>query len=369
MPAFKFLNLFLIAILFNATSAHAGDILFNTKELQAKLQTPAYAAAKKFCQSDNVKWDGKLPNPIDGLNSTDGYGSDNRPASFTWYIMVLTGQSLAGDAKATADLKAGLLEWARAGAFLKSDDAHDTYYALKRYMLPIIISLSAVDYTMSDDEKQEMINWINQIVPKLDTKFQGDVDHNNHRYLADSVLMAWGAYTSNPKLIAIGRSGFVKALKDARPDGSLPLETRRGSRATWYMRHALSNLVTIAEIDKRLGGNLYSIKSNGNSLASIMNYFITATYSPLAILPHAAQNYIPGPHKDYLEQDTDYMRRRGHDRHYMAFAEAYIYQKSFAAARLKLLMQNETKWKQRPFIDEYVGGNASCFYWQSGGPI
>ena len=33
-----------------------------------------------------------------------------------------------------------------------------------------------------------------------------------------------------------------------RPDGSLPLETRRGARALWYQRHAIASLVVIAEI-------------------------------------------------------------------------------------------------------------------------
>ena len=58
-------------------------------------------------------------------------------------------------------------------------------------------------------------------------KFDGDVDHNNHRYLADSVLMAWGAYTGDQKFYDIGEKGFMRALGDARADGSLPLETRR----------------------------------------------------------------------------------------------------------------------------------------------
>lgn len=342
--------------------AEARPVLFDVEERKAQLQTAVFKSAKQHCLARNVKWDGKLPSPISGLKTTDGYGSDNRPAHFTWYVMVLTGRSLAGDAASTAALKKGLLEWSSAGAFLNSDSAHDTYYALKRYMLPIVVAISVIDAELSSSERNQIVKWADAIVPKLDKKFNGDVDHNNHRYLADSVLMAWGAYKGDKRLIDIGRRGFLKALADARPDGSLPLETRRGSRAIWYIRHALSSLVTIAEIDRQLGGNLYQVKRNGNSLASIMNYFISASRAPLLVLPHAAENYIPGPSKDYLEQDMDYMRRRGHDRHYMAFAEAYILRGGMAAARLNLLMNEKTKWRHRPYIDEYVGGNASCFY-------
>ena len=360
------LKLFVLLSLI-ASSAWGAPILFDAEERRAQLQTPAFKNAKTYCMADNVKWDGKLPSPISGLKTTEGYGSDNRPAKFTWYVMVLTGRSLAGDAKATNDLKEGLLNWARSGAFLQSDAAHDTYYALKRYMLPVVISLSAIDDTLDSSERKEIVKWIDAVVPKLDKKFDGDVDHNNHRYLADSVLMAWGAYKKDNRLINIGRQGFIKALEEALPDGSLALETRRGSRAIWYMRHALSSLVTIAEIDRLLGGNLYNETRNGNSLASIMNYFISASRAPLIVLPDAAKNYIPGPNKNYLEQDMDYMRRRGHDRHYMAFAEPYILRNNLSSMRLDILMRQETNWKQRPYIDEYVGGNASCFYWKPRG--
>lgn len=347
--------------------AQAGNVLFDVKARKAELQMPSYQKAREYCMAENVKWDGKLPDPISGLKSTDGYGSDNRAASFSWYVMVLAGRALAGDIKAERELKDGLLTWAHAGALLQSDDAHDTYYALKRYMLPIVIALSIIDDHLSADDREEITGWVGAIVPKLDKKFDGDVDHNNHRYLADSVLMAWGAYTGDQKFYDIGEKGFMRALGDARADGSLPLETRRGARATWYMRHALSSLVTIAQIDKVHGGNLYQAKNGNGTLAAIMNYYITAFRTPVIILPHASENYIPGPHKDYLEQDVDFMRRRGHDRQYMAFAEEYRYQPTLAAKRLDLLMQQKTEWKNRPYIDEYAGGNTSCFFWQPGG--
>lgn len=366
MHIFKliFCLLLMVAVSFPAA---ARDVLFDVEKRRQELQSPAYAEARQYCKADNVDFDGKLPEPIKGLKTTEGYGSDNRPADFSFYVMVLSGRSLAGDSKATKALKDGLLQWAKAGALTQGDQRHDTYYALKRYMLPVVIGISIIDDQLTSEERKILTKWVDAIVPKLDKKFDGDVDHNNHRYLADSVLMAWGAYKADTELYNIGRKGYLIALRDALPDGSLPLETRRGARATWYMRHALSSLVTIAEIDKAHGGNLYQTEYQGSSLAHIMNYFITASYAPLMIIPHAAQNYIPGPHKDYLIQDTDYMRRRGHDRHYMAFAEAYRYQPTLAAKRLDMLMQEKTEWKHRPYIDEYVGGNATCFYWQPGG--
>ncbi len=363
------LKLITLAFLFTgiANTSFAADVFFDVNKRKAELQTPAYAKAKEYCLAKNVKWDGKLPEPVSGLKTTDGYGSDGRSASFSWYTMVLGGRALAGDQQAAKDLKYGLLTWARAKALTQSDDKHDTYYALKRSLFPVVVSLGIIDDQLTADERRTIVNWLDSIIPRLDKKFEGDVDYNNHRYLADSVLMAWGVYKKDPHLIKIGRDGFKMSLRDMRADGSLPLETRRGTRATWYMRHSLSSLISIAEMDKHLGGSLYRTQYKGNSIAAIVNYFITASHAPLIILPHASQNYIPGPDKNYLVQDKDYMRRRGHDRHYMAFAEAYIQQPTVAAKRLDILMKLKTKWRHRPYIDEYVGGNASCFYWQPGG--
>lgn len=343
-------------------SVMAKNIIFDINKRKALLSQQAYQAIRSDCLAQNVEWDDKAPSPIKGLKSTEGYGSDNRPEELTWYVMVNGGRALAGDTKAAKDLHQTLLKWAKAGAFLDSDAEHDTYYALKRYMIPLVINYAIIAESLPAQDKQLIDQWMDKVIRPLDKKFDGDVDHNNHRYLADSTLMAWGAYRGDEKLIEIGRNGFLKALKAAKPNGALPLETRRGKRAVWYMRHALSSLVTIAEIDRQLGGSLYQTSVEGKTLATIVNYFVSAHRSPITILPDAAQNYIPGHKFDYLQQDTDYMRRRGHDRHYMAFAEAYINQPTLAAQRLRLLMQQEQAFAQRPMIDEFVGGNGSCFY-------
>ena len=66
---------------------------------------------------------------------------------------------------------------------------------------------------------------------------------NNHRYLSDSVDMAWGALRGDDALFRQGIASFLLALAQMRADGSLPLETARGARALWYQRHAIASLV------------------------------------------------------------------------------------------------------------------------------
>ena len=47
-------------------------------------------------------------------------------------------------------------------------------------------------------------------------------------------------------------------------EGALPLETRRGARALWYIRQAITDLSVIAEIYERNGDDLYGLKKTVN---------------------------------------------------------------------------------------------------------
>jgi poly(beta-D-mannuronate) lyase len=230
-------------------------------------------------------------------------------------------------------------------------------------MMPVIVNYGIVRESFSEKQQEVIEAWIDKVVRPLDKKFGGDVDRNNHRTLADSILMLWGAVKGDDALYNIGIEGFKHVLREARPDGSLPLETRRGQRATWYMRHALASMALMAEIAARKGDDLYALRENGVGMDTIVNAFVTAVYAPVSILPDAAQNHIPGPHRDYIFQDDAYLRVRGHGRHYMAFAEMLVRHPSFASTRLEALL-NKTSFRERPLIDEYIGGNATCFFWE-----
>lgn len=350
-------------------AAHAGmdgNVLFDIAARKEALATQAYAPARQACLvSGGEKMLENVPTPMDELKETEGYGSDNRAEGFSWYVMVQGGRALAGDEKAAASLRDMLLAWAKAGALLKTKESHDTYYALKRIMLPVVVNYAIIAPSLSDDDRATIEAWIDPLVRRLNTKFGGDVDVNNHRYLADSVLMAWGAYKGDNALMQQGIDRYHEALRAARPDGSLPLETRRGARATWYMRHALGSLTVMAEIAALHGSDLYSVAENKVTLDTILGYFIDATNNRLFILPRAAQNYIPGPSEDYIHQDLGFLSARPNQRHYMAFAEAYLAheQTSLNAKRFAALMQR-TGFKERPLIDDYLGGNATCFFWK-----
>jgi poly(beta-D-mannuronate) lyase len=352
------------ALVVTSPAFAGGDIYFNIAERKAQLQQKEYAKAREYCLAGNINIPKEIPAPIESLYAKEGYGNDNRMEPFTLYVMILGGRALAGDEAAAKALRDLLRSWADADALWRTPAADKTYYPLQRYMIPVLVNFAIVADGYSTDTRAHVEAWLDKVMRPLGKHFGGDVEHNNHRYLADSAVMAWGAYRDDDALYQQGMEGFKVALREALADGRLPLETRRGARASWYMRHALTNLTLMAEIARHQGDNLYDLQIDGKSVDSVMNQFITGSYAPLAILPDAAMNYKPGDSFEYLKADAGYLKRRT-DRHYMAFAEAYTaHHKSFASLRLRQLLSKAGSYEGRPFLDDYFGGNATCFFWQ-----
>lgn len=349
-----------------ATPATAGvKGLFDVEQRRAELTKPEFAEIRKACMAQDISQPEKdIPKPVDGLKETEGYGTDRSMTEFSWFMMIHGGRALAGDKTSEGLIKTALLQWADADALAKTEEVHDAYYALKRALLPMIVSYTIIRESLSSDEQEKIEDWIDPLVRKVDKKFDGDVDLNNHRYLADSVLTLWGAVIDDDDLYDKGQERFEIALDQMQADGALPLETRRGARALWYIRQSIADLTLIAEVYALNGDDLYGMTKDGKSLPLLTNYFISAANAPLAIMPDASANYIPGPSEEFLNQDMAVLHRRGGKRHYMAFAHLYLKHygtEELSAVRLNTLMQR-TGFKELPLIDDYIGGNATCFW-------
>lgn len=347
-------------------NANAADVsLFDVNERKKQLQTKEYSEIKKYCMALETKQpDDKMPEPIMGLKATKGYGTDKSLNDFTWAIMIHGGRSLSGEETSTSLLKETYLKWANANALNETEQTHDAYYALKRALLPIIVSYTIIHDDLNKDEQKIIENWITPLVQKIDFKFDGDVDHNNHRYLADSVLTLWGDIIDDKELYKKGKERFEITFDQMDKEGGLPLETRRGSRALWYMRQSLSNLTLIAEVYKNNGENLYDLRKDGKSFPLLTNYFVSAVNAPLMVLEESSANHIPGPSDYFLNQDMGMLTTRGGKRHYMAFVYPYIQaygDEELSSIRLQALAE-KTAFKQLPLIDDFMGGNTTCFW-------
>lgn len=349
----------------SVTSSEAASFkgIFDTEARAALLRTADYAPIRTACLRipANPKWM-SLP-PIMGLAATEGYGSDNSAEDFSWAVMVLTGRSLAGDKSASKNLKDLLFRWAGANAFSQTEEVYDAYYALKRQLLPLAVAYQVLLPSLSNDEATRLKVWIDPLVRRMDKIFDGDVDLNNHRVLADSVLALWGSINGDKGLLDKGLSRYATVLADTRADGTLELEARRGSRALWYQRQTLSSMVVIAETARGAGIDLYAQKAeNGRAMPTLIGALMNGLSAPVVVTVYSAENHIPGPEKDFLKLDLGFLETRGHGRHYMAWSEAAAQAgDDLSYQRLSGLLDRDIA-KQRPLIDEFAGGNATCFW-------
>ena len=233
------------------------------------------------------------------------------------------------------------------------------FYNLDRTLLPMIVSFALVqnDPALAPSSISAIRRWLDRLVrwrgPERLSDPTRPSSRNNHRYLRDSVTMAWGAVTGDNALFFTGIDRFRIALEQMRPDGSLPLETDRGAQALFYQRHAISSLVAIAEMAAAQGYDLYAMQSRDGADLHLMIRFLADGIDDPAVL--AAYTDEP--------QYLGFLARRGHDRHYMAWFEAYAARFPDGDLTHRLAAQIESYGgSERPMLDEYAAGPMTCLF-------
>jgi poly(beta-D-mannuronate) lyase len=110
---------------------------------------------------------------------------------------------------------------------------------------------------------------------------------NNHMNWGALALLSAGVATQEKDLFDRGITLALRALDQIAPDGSLPFEMERGSRATLYHAYALEPLVIAAEIAAANGIDLYTEK-NG-ALHRLAHFVTRAILDPQLIARRAGQ--------------------------------------------------------------------------------
>jgi hypothetical protein len=174
------------------------------------------------------------------------------------------------------------------------------FYNLDRTLLPIIVNfaLIAADPDLDPATVSQIRRWLDRLVRWRGPERQVDPtrpsSRNNHRYLRDSVTMAWGALIGDNALFFTGVDRLRIALEQMRDDGSLPLETNRGANALFYQRHAISSLVVIAEMAAIQGYDLYALDNErGHDLHHMIRFLVDGIDDPAVVAPYtAAEQYL-----------------------------------------------------------------------------
>jgi poly(beta-D-mannuronate) lyase len=268
---------------------------------------------------------------------------------------------VAHDPGARDAIVSNLRRFAEADAFsrLVQPVTVNHFYNLDRTLLPTITAFALVreDPAVDPEDLALIERWLDRLVrwrgPEREVDPTRISSRNNHRYLRDSVTMAWGAMVGDHALFFTGIDRFRIALEQMREDGSLPLETDRGSQALFYQRHAISSLVAIAEMAAVQGYDLYDLKNNaGHGLHRMIAFLVEAIDDPRLLAPYTDEPQYLG-----------FLDRRGHDRHYMAWFEAYRarFPESPLTRRLEVQIGGNGSFEE-PLLDEYAGGPMTCFF-------
>lgn len=155
---------------------------------------------------------------------------------------------------------------AKDGAFTGKMSSNQAYY-----VQGWVIGAAAIGYLKVRDsglirheQAREILPWIVKVVHQTmdyydvhEKKKKGDAV-NNHLYWAGVEIAAAGIAANNHKLFNWGIDTYHVGVQQIQPDGTLPLEMRRGRRALHYHLYALAPLVYLAEFGEDNGLHLYA---------------------------------------------------------------------------------------------------------------
>ena len=267
---------------------------------------------------------------IETMNTEDRYGGyDKRIEDVGYRLIELTSSCYAGSTSACNVGFKGLKAYAKLNA--PKEKASSKYskgkttlnnYAMNSYFIPQSINFLSTYHRKIGLKDAELImfdKWLISITNEYRRKghnspkrynFQkhghtAEKRAQNHHISSSIASSALGAWLGNKKLLEYGINQWRQTLASMRPDGSLPHEASRGSRATRYSGYTIAKLTRMAEILRNQDIDLYSQKVNGNSIHDTVEFFLNVMEDPTVIHKYAKANVHSGGNLPYTEQEHD----------------------------------------------------------------
>ena len=161
-------------------------------------------------------------------------------------------------------------------------------YGLKTVFTPTIAAWStlvSVEPELVQDESQKINEWIWRVINRVDYLHQGNSGRNNQRYMLALNLMQLGLLYESEYFVQRALYEATKLGSQQRSDGSLPLETARGTLALSYTGHATVSLMALAEYASLLGMNLY--ENPETNFKPVFEFYADAVAEPSIIERYA----------------------------------------------------------------------------------
>ena len=294
----------------------AVDALARREELTA-------AGALSMCGGSVVPGTFRVLNTVD---APKGYGLDERYTRIAENFRQLGAGCLRGLESACTKIQDSAMAWARGSKLGGPTGSRDspffwntTMTVNMRLLSPMLAALGVAEQFshLGSANRRVLDPWLKRKVDEYEHGMRGAGSYkggkhgttarraaHNHAVQSSLAAMSYGAWANDRKYFKTGVDQWLITLKSMRRDGSLPIETRRGARALFYLGRTLSALMQLAERASVQGIDLYGYAPNRKkTIHRAVEFFIDAVEDPDLVLKYARTNRSPGPSKNYKVQD------------------------------------------------------------------
>jgi poly(beta-D-mannuronate) lyase len=127
-------------------------------------------------------------------------------------------------------------------------------------------------------QNETIAAWMQSVGEQTVGYYDAHKSKNNHLYWAGVELAAIGVAANNRKDFDWAMATYYTGVDQIQPDGALPLEMARGSKALHYHLYALAPLVLLAEFGEANHLDLYA-RDNG-AIHRLVNFSVAGLQDP-----------------------------------------------------------------------------------------
>lgn len=208
-------------------------------------------------------------------------------------------------AKCTLDM---LHQWAIADA-LSDLQTRQTYLSMTRIIAGAAMAYMQVKPAASvmGMDTQDIEDWLRRraraTMPIYLDGSDRKSNRQNHRYWGGFAVAAVGVAVNDPDFLSFGYDSFKIGVCQVDPDGSLPLELDRKSRARDYHVHAVAPLVMLASLIEANGMEAYALCDK--ALERLVVFTLESLLDPSQIeqLAGATQVKLPREKSGQIRRD------------------------------------------------------------------
>ncbi|HEV2279381.1 MAG TPA: alginate lyase family protein [Acidobacteriaceae bacterium] len=137
------------------------------------------------------------------------------------------------------------------------------------------------------ERKRVVVPWFQSVVRQTMDFYDTSHAKNNHLYWAGVEAAAIGVACNDRKIFDWAMNAYRVGIAEIQPDGSMPLEMRRGRRALHYHLYALAPLVYLAEFGEVNGLHLFA--ADNHALARLEHLCISGLHDNSFFTQHSGE--------------------------------------------------------------------------------